>query len=286
MIDLARSEWLRLRSRGDVWIVGLAVVALTVVGYVSGIASASQDVSFIPPGEEVPPDVIRQWEAQAREILAVHAFPNSIANGLQGGRVLVFASVAYLAAAFTGADFDYGTLRTSLVARGDRRGFILVRLVALLLAATTLTGILVLLNAVMPLIAVTLGTDFPEVTGPDAGAIAGMLGSVILTAGFLIGLTTLLALLFRSSALAIVLAVVYAFGDGAISGLVTRVAGEYAALRWAPPITNAQLLFDRAAGNTVGPEWPTAAAVLVAIAWVAVAWFLSVRALVRADIHV
>lgn len=285
MIDLARAEWIRLRSRGDLWIMGLAVIALTIAGYVSGLSS-SQDIPFGPPGEEVPPEIIEQWEAQAREMLAMYAFPNSIENGLQGGRVLVFAIVAYLAAAFTGADFDYGTMRTSLVARGDRRGFVVVRLAATLLAALVLIAIVVLLSTVLPLVAAALGTDFPDVAPPNLGAIAGMVGSVVVTAAFIIGLTTVLALVFRNAAVAIVLTVVYAFGDGAISGLVTQLAGQEAPLRWALPITNSQLLFDRAVGAELAPEWPTAVAVAVAVGWVVVVWLLSVRALGRADIHV
>lgn len=218
-------------------------------------------------------------------MLAVYAFPNSIENGLQGGRVLVFAIVAYLAAAFTGADFDYGTIRTSLVSRGDRRGFVVVRLVATFLVAMVLIAIVVLLSTVLPLIAAALGTDFPDVPGLDLGAVGGMVGSVVVTSGFIIGLTTLLAIVFRNAAVAIVLALVYAFGDGAISGLIAQLAGQDAALRWAPPITNAQLLFDRASGSAVAPEWPTLVAVALAIGWVMVVGVLSVRALARADIH-
>lgn len=284
MTDLARAEWIRLRSRGDLWIVGLAVIALNIVGYISGLAS-SQDIQFGPPGEEVPPEIIRQWEAQAREMLAVYAFPNSIENGLQGGRVLVFAVVAYLAAAFTGADFDYGTIRTSLVSRGDRRGFVVVRLVSTVLIAMVLIAIVLLLSTGLPLIAAALGTDFPDVPGLDLFAVGGMVGSVVVTGAFIICLTTLLAIVFRNAAIAIVLAVVYAFGDGAISGLISQLAGEEAALRWAPPITNAQLLFDRATGSATAPEWPTLVAVVLAIGWILVVCLLSVRALVRADIH-
>jgi len=281
---LVRAEWMRLSRRGDLWIVVLAVVALNVVGYIGGLSS-TQNVQFGPPGEPIPPEILEQWEAQAREQLAQYAFPNSIRIGLEGGRVLVFAIVAYLAAAFTGADFDYGTIRTSLVARGDRRGFVLVRLAATFVAAVVLIAIVVLLSAILPLIAAALGTDFPPVEGPSPVAFAGMLGSALATAAFLIGLTTLLTLLFRNAAVAIVLTVVYAFADSAIAGLIVQVAGEDAALRWALPIVNAQLLFDRAAGASLAPEWPTLVAVAMAIGWVVVTWGLSVRTLARADIH-
>lgn len=264
--------------------VGLAVIALNIVGYASGITS-SQDFQFGPPGEEIPPEILREWEAQAREMLAVYAFPNSIENGLDAGRVLVYAIAAYLAAAFTGADFDYGTIRTSLVARGDRRGFVVVRLAATFLAATALIAIVVLLSTVLPLIAAVLGTDFPEVPPPNLGAIAGMVGSVLVTAAFVIGLTTLLAIVFRNAAVAIVLALVYALGEGAVSGLIAHFAGQDAALRLAPPLSNAQVLFERAAGRAVATEWPTLVAVTLAIVWVIVVGALAVRALVRADIH-
>src|SRR5690606_26756151 len=117
----------------------------------------------------------------------------------------------YLAAAFTGADFEYGTIRTSLVARGDRRGFIGVRLAATFVAAMTLFAIVLVLSTILPLAATAVGTEFPTVEGPTAGAVAGMVGSALLTAAFLIGLTTLLTIVFRNAAVAIVLTVVYAF---------------------------------------------------------------------------
>jgi hypothetical protein len=275
---------MRLGRRGDLWIVVLAVVALNVVGYISGLTSA-QNIQFGTPGEEIPPEFLEEMEAQAREALATYAFPNSLRIGLEGGRVLVFAIVAYLAAAFTGADFEYGTIRTSLVARGDRRGFIGVRLAATFVAAMTLFAIMLVLSTILPLAARAVGTEFPAVEGPSPGAVAGMVGSALLTAAFLIGLTTLLTIVFRNAAVAIVLTVVYAFADSAISGLIAQVAGQDTALRWALPIVNGQLLFDRAGGASLGPQWPTLVAVAVAIGWVAVTWGLCLRTLARADIH-
>lgn len=284
MSGLARAEWMRLGRRGDLWIVAVAVIALNVIGYISGLSSA-QNIQFGPPGEEIPPEFLEEMEAQAREALAAYAFPNSIRVGLEGGRVLVFAIVVYLAAAFTGADFEYGTIRTSLVARGDRRGFILVRLVATFAAAIVLIAIVLLLSTILPLAAAALGTDFPAVEGPSLAAVAGMVGSAVVTAAFLVGLTTLLTIVFRSAAVAIVLAVVYAVADSAISGLIAQVAGQDAPLRWVLPVVNGQLLFDRAAGASIGPEWPTLVAVAVAAGWVVVTWGLCLRALARADIH-
>ena len=161
----------------------------------------------------------------------------------------------------------------------------MVRLAAILIAAIVLIAIVVLLSTIMPLIAAALGTDFPAVKGLDAASVAGMISSCLAAAAFLVGLTTLLTILFRNAAIAIVLTLVYAFVDSALSGLVAQVAGQDVALRWAPPVVNAQLLFDRANGSAVGPEWPTLVAVAVAIGWVAAVWALCIRTLTRADIH-
>lgn len=284
MMALAHAEWLRLRRRTDIWIVLLLVVGLNVVGYIGGLSSAAS-IQFGLPGEELPPDMVEQMEQMRRDALAAFAFSQSIAYMLSGGRVLLFVVAAYLAAAVTGAEFEYGTIRTSLVVRGDRRGFVLVRLVAV----TAITGVLLLLTVlvsiVLPLIAAAAGTDFPPVTGPSAVQVLGMIAATVLTAAFVVGLTTLVALALRSAIIALVLTLAATLVDGAIVGLVVRFFGEDAPARWITPLANAQLLFDRASGNITGPWWPSWLAILVAIGWATLVWVVSVRTLARADIR-
>lgn len=285
MIGLARAEWLRLRRRGDVWIVLLLVVGLSVIGYIGGLSSAGSIQYGFPPGEEIPPEVLEDVERMWREALAGFAFPQSITTSLEGGRVLLFFVGAYLAAAITGAEFEYGTIRTSLVARGDRGGFVLVRLAAVLALVAVLLGLNVLLSIVMPLVASALGTDFPPVEGPGLLNVAGMIGATLLTAAFVIGLTTFVAILLRNAVIAIVVMLATTFADSAIGGLLVRLFGEDTPLRWFTPLANAQLLYDRAAGNVSAPEIPGLLAVAVGFGWAALVWAGAMFALRRADVR-
>lgn len=286
MIGLARAEWMRLRRRGDVWVVTLLVIGLSVIGYISGLISANSIQFGFPPGEEIPPEMVEQLEAMRREALATFAFPLSIGTSLEGGgRVLLFVVGAYLAAAVTGAEFEYGTIRTSLVARGDRGGFVLVRLAAVLAIVAVLLLVTVLISIVLPLIAAAAGTDFPPVEGPEPLNVVGMMGATLLTAAFVIGLTTLVAIALRNAVIAIVITLAATFADGAIGGLFVRLFGEETPLRWITPFANAQVMFDRASGELTAPEWPTLLVVAVAIAWAGLVWAGSVLTLRRADIR-
>lgn len=285
MIGLARAEWLRLRRRGDIWIVVLLVVGLSVIGYIAGLSSASSIQFGFPPGEEIPPEVLEDMERTRREALASFAFPLSVATSLEGGRVMLLFVGAYLAAAITGAEFEYGTIRTSLVARGDRRGFVLVRLLAVLALVAVLLALNVLLSIVMPLVAAAAGTDFPPVEGPGLLNVAGMIGATLLTAAFVTGLTTFVAIVMRNAVIAIVVTLAATFADSAIGGLLVRFLGEDTPLRWFTPLANAQLLYDRASGNTAAPELPALLVVAVGFGWAALVWAGAMFALQRADVR-
>jgi hypothetical protein len=287
MIGLLRAEWLRLRKRRDIWIVALAIVGLSIPAYFSGVSNAMANAlnngGQLPP--DFPPDVVAQIKDQARRELLRYAFPLSIGTVVQTAQVLVLALVAYLAAAVTGAEFAYGTIRTSLVAHADRRGFLGVRLAALAVAALLLIALLVVLGVLLPLTAALLGTNLPVAADPDIGVPAGMVGVMFLGACFVIGLTTLWAVLIRNAAIALVLTIAYVLIEGAVVGLIVRVAGEQSAVRWLPPVADLQLLFDRATGSSIAAPIATPLAIAVGIAWVLALWAASVRVLARADIR-
>jgi ABC-2 type transport system permease protein len=287
MIGLLRAEWLRLRKRRDIWLVALAIVALSIPAYFSGVSNAMANAlnsgGQLPP--DLPPEVVDQIKAQARHELLRYAFPLSIGTVVQTAQVLVLALVAYLAAAVTGAEFAYGTIRTSLVAHGNRRGFLRVRLAALAAAALLLIALLVVLGVLLPLTAALLGTSLPVGADPDIGVAAGMVGVMFLAACFVIGLTTLWAVLIRNAAIALVLTIAYVLIEGAVVGLIVRIAGEQAPVRWLPPVADLQLLFDRATGGSIAAPLSTPLAIAVGIAWVLALWAAAVRVLARADIR-
>lgn len=280
MIGLLYAEWLRLRRRRDVWFVALALAALSSLAYISGLAGAQSG-----PGGDIPPEMVKQVEEGIRQNLLQYAFPESIGTVVQNGQILVLVLVAYLAAATSGAEFAYGTIRTSLVAHSDRGGFLIVRLASLMVTSLLLIGLLVVLGALLPLGATLLGTNFAPVPDLSVGVVAGTLGVLCLAAGFAIGLTTLWAILIRNAAIALVLSVAYILIEGAIAGLIVRFAGAESVLRWLLPVANLQLLFDRARGGATGAVMPTLLAIAVAIAWVLALWAAGVMVLARADIR-
>ena len=284
MIGLLRAEWLRLRKRRDIWLVALALVALSIPAYVSGVSNALVNIGYIPE-PDFPPDFIEQVQEQSRQELLRYAFPMSIGTVIQNGQILILALVAYLAAAVTGAEFAYGTIRTSLVAHADRRGFLIVRLAAMAVTALLLIGLLVVLGALLPLGASLLGTSLPEVADPDIGGLVGFVAVTFLATCFVIGLTTLWAILIRNAAIALVLTIAYVLIEGAVVGLIVRAAGEDSVVRWLLPVADLQLLFGRVSGAQMGAEMPTLSAISVGIAWVLAFWAASVRVLARADIR-
>jgi ABC-type transport system involved in multi-copper enzyme maturation permease subunit len=283
MIGLLRAEWLRLRKRRDIWLVALALVALSIPAYFSGVSNVLNNAGQFPA--DMPPDVIDQIKEQARQELLRYAFPLSIGTVLQNGQILILALVAYLAAAVTGAEFAYGTIRTSLVAHADRRGFLMVRLAAMAVVALMLVALLVVLGALLPLVAGLLGTILPGVADPDIGRLVGFVAVTILATCFVVGLTTLWAILMRNAAIALVLTIAYVLIEGAVVGLIVRVAGEQSMVRWLPPVADLQVLFDRAGVGSMGAQIGTPLAISVGIAWVLATWAVSVRLLARADIR-
>lgn len=285
MTRLIRAEWLRLRRRKDVWFVCLALLALAVVAYVSGLSSAQQ--VYFSPGEDVPPEVMEDIRRSMVDQLALYAFPQSIGSTLQNVQLLLLALLAYLAAALTGAEFAYGTIRTTLVANPDRRRFMGVRLLALAAIAVVLTGTLVLIGAALPFVAQLFGQEWPTEV-PVRGGLPGIIGAVLLAAAFVIGLTTAFAVLLRNSAIALVLTVALMLIDGLVHGLVVRLAGgnEQALAAWALPASALQLLFSRTRDDAgLAPDIPTGLVIGIAVAWTVVLWAASVRLMAGADIR-
>jgi ABC-type transport system involved in multi-copper enzyme maturation permease subunit len=283
MIGLLRAEWLRVRKRRDTWLVALGLVALSILAYISGVSNALNMGGQLPA--DMPPDFIEQIREQARQELLRYAYPLSIGTVVLNGQILILALVAYLAAAVTGAEFAYGTIRTSLVAHADRRGFLIVRLAAMTVTGILLIGLIVVVGALMPLGAALLGTSLPGVADPNIGSLAGLVGVMFLATCFVIGLASLWAVLIRNAAIALVLTIAYVLIEGAVVGLIVRIAGEESIVRWLLPVADLQLLFDRARGGPMGVVMPTLLAVSVDIAWVFALWVSSVWVLARSDIR-
>ena len=267
------------------WAVGAVLVILTVVAYGFGLASAIASIDLWPP--DAPP-------VDRVERLGPFAFPQSIVAAVQNGQLLALALAAYLASAVTAAEFGYGTIRTSLLARHDRVDFIVARLIlvgVLGLAAILLTAAL---GALLPAAAALVGADLPAVAPVTVEGVAGLLGASWVTLLVVVVIATLTAVAMRNAAAGL-LAVGLTFGiESGIANAGTILGGPWSAVGELLPIGSATSLAQAAIGAATDSPLATPPSVeavlaLPVVAAAAVAWIIGLGALsafvlVRADI--
>lgn len=265
---MVRAEWLRLRQRRDLWLGLLAVAALAALTFVSGATSGSRGLELGPTAQP----------AGGR-----YAFPESITTLIRSTQLLVVAVAAYAAAATIGAEFTYGTIRTSLLARSDRPVFVLIRLLALTGYAALLLIVVMTASTVLPLAAKALGVEVGDSSVGDAHVL-GVAGAEMLFAMLTISIATLLSILVRNAAIAILLAAAYGVGEGLVTGIVERALETHVALLDLLPVANMQLLGERALGAPTPSSLPTSLLGFVGVAWIALLWIACVWVLGRMDI--
>jgi ABC-type transport system involved in multi-copper enzyme maturation permease subunit len=260
MMGLFRAEFLRLRKRRSLQIIVLGVPALVAVIFIASYSSLTQ----LPPfnvdevranliangyGVGLPPDeaerMIQEGIAQERMFYdmqleqvklarAGHVFPYSLATVLQSGTIVFFALVI-LAATTTGDEFGWGTIRTTLIASSHRHRVLAVRLTALAVTAVALFTVLLLLGAVLQsLLGVAHGALPATLPAFDAGALAVLLGGLLLGAATVMATTTLITLLARNGALALAAIPVYFAVEAAVLLLLLRFEpfGQDGDLAW------------------------------------------------------
>ncbi len=293
MSGLIRAEWLRLRRRKDLWFVLAALAALATISYWGPLGSIDSHFGF-DPTQPVPAEVLAQMAAERAQF----AFPQSLLMVLQSGQIFVLALIAFATAGTIAAEFVYGTVRTSLVASSNRRAFLAVRIGAMAVLAVLLPATVVIIGSIMPFIAVTVGVDLPSGQAIDAAGFAALLGSLFLFAMVVIGLASLLTVLFRNSGIALILAFAYFLVENiAVSRWATQTDAVATAIRLLPS-SDLQLLLQSARsaahpvqlpfdGSTQALPAGTPATiwlVLVGIGWASVFLLAAVAIFHRADI--
>lgn len=294
MSGLIRAEWLRLRRRKDLWFVLAALAALATISYWGPLGSIDSHYGF-DPAQPVPAEVLAQMAAERMQF----AFPQSLLTVLQSGQIFVLALIAFATAGTTAAEFVYGTVRTSLVASSNRRAFLAVRIGAMAVLAVLLLTIVVIIGSVMPLIALAVGVDLPSGRPIDAAGFAALLGSLFLFAMVVIGLASVLTVLFRNSGIALILSFAYFLVENiAVSRWATQTDAVATAIRLLPS-SDLQLLLQsaRSAARPVqlpfdgsSPSLPagtpaTIWLVLVGIGWASVFLLAAVAIFHRTDIN-
>ena len=238
MRALLHADWLRLRRRRDFWIIGIAVCVLAGLAFLGAYRSEVSDPVYPDAAEirqemidfgffEGTPDEIAaqidlnvadqlamyaaqrdEGEAHQRISLQRFAFPQSLFTTLGSGIAPLIALIL-VASLAVGDEFRFGTLRTSLLAAGDRRRFLAARLVSLLAITVGLFVAVLLLGAILGLGLGVIGADLGVgSTTVDALSAILWLGAQILVTMVLITLGTALTLLLRSGALPLLLIII------------------------------------------------------------------------------
>jgi ABC-type transport system involved in multi-copper enzyme maturation permease subunit len=294
MSGLVRAEWLRLRRRKDLWFVLAALAALTTISYWGPLSSIDSHFGF-DPSQPVPAEVLAQMAAERAQF----AFPQSLLTVIASGQIFVLALIAFATAGTIAAEFVYGTVRTSLVASSNRRAFLAVRMCAMALVALLLLAVVVFIGTVMPFIGKAVGVDLPGGHPVDVAGFVALLGSLFLFALVVMGLVSVLTVLFRNSGVALILAFAYFLIENiAVSRWAAQADGVATAIRLLPS-SDLQLLLQsaRSAAHPVPLPFDGSSAalppgtpstlwlVLVGLAWASAFALAALAIFHRADIN-
>ena len=250
MTGIIRAEILRLRKRGALVLIVVAVPLLAVILFGLSYASIYDPGPFDPAAlradliatgfvEGMPPDEAERYldeyianEATNRAMQlesvkltrAAFAFPQSLVTVLGNATILLLALVL-LTATTLGDEFGWGTIRTTLLGSSHRWRLLLVRLGALWLTAAVVLVLLLLIGGITPLFLGVSNRPLPSpMPGIDPGALAILLGGLLLVSLVVITFGTLATLLVRNGALTLVSVLIYVVVEAAVLVVLTRFA--------------------------------------------------------------
>ncbi len=262
MTALLRADWLRFRRRREFWIIAIAVCLFSSVSFLAAYRSDAADPTWF----SLDPVQIRQeilgytefggmtqaevdaqidqmvadqliqnqiqsadWEARQRVTLQKYDVTESPFTILGSGLMPILALVLGASLA-VGDEFRYGTIRTSLLAAGNRRRFLGARLVSLFAVTVALFAILALIGVILSLVLRIVGAELAPVTTPIAPISALLwLGSQVLTTMVVIALAVALTMFLRSGALPLLLILIAAFVELFVANLPIFRPGEFLA---------------------------------------------------------
>jgi ABC-type transport system involved in multi-copper enzyme maturation permease subunit len=281
---LLRADWLRLRRRKDLWIVAIAVCVIGLVSFLNGYQQDLSDPSWLitDPAQirqeittysefdgmteaeeaaqidQMVADTLSmnrqqldEWHAQQRITLQKYAFPQSIFT-IVGSGIIPLLALVLLASLAVGDEFRFGTVRTSLLAAGDRRRFLAARLASLLVLTAGLWLGLILIGSIVGLGLTVAGADLGDPPAAvDAASSVVWLGSQLLTTMVVIALATALTVLLRSGALPLLLILIGGFVELFVAHLPVFAPGEFlSGVPQAFLVQNIQLLSGVLGQNT------------------------------------
>ncbi|HET9346321.1 MAG TPA: hypothetical protein VFO05_11545 [Candidatus Limnocylindrales bacterium] len=313
MRSLLRADRLRYRRRIELWLIGGAVLAFGIFGFVAGYRGDSMDPEW-QTAEQARAELIdtvdfsgmtdAEIEAQIDLMVAdwlssqeqdKRMFEESQAILLQkydigqspftmiGLGILPMIALVFVTTLLLGDEFRYGTVRTSLLAATDRRRFLAARLITFGLMIAGLFAALVLAGVALAVVLRLLGAEIPPATQPLGGAAGvALFAAELLIAFTLVAFAVAVTVLTRSGALPLLILLVWAVAELFVLSQPIFQAGQ--ALAAVPQFfltTNIRALLstlaiDSGAIALVGNEVPAAALAIPAWGMAAIigAWAL------------
>lgn len=277
MIASFAAELLKLRKRPAVWVLGVLLLSVLVTfGYLLSYLI----LSFPPPGlatSGVTPAELK------RSLYPENLVPNvlSMVNGLGGTLVLILGALS------SGSEYGWETVKTMLTQRPTRLGILGGKLLALGLTVLLLVLALFVVGTVCSLVIALL--DQATIAWPPAGEVVRALGAAWLVLALWTSIGFALATLFRGTALAIGLGLVYML---VLEGIVGGIFGQVEiirTIRQALPGSNAGALTGSFRSTlATGPQLPALVgpgrATVVLLAYLAGAVLLAVGLFQRRDV--
>jgi ABC-type transport system involved in multi-copper enzyme maturation permease subunit len=248
MTGIIRAEILRLRKRGPLLLIVVAVPLLAAIFFGLGYASIFEPEPFDPVRlrqeyvdfgylEGVPPGEAEQYIEEllaqeatnhatqiesVRQARAQYAFPQSLVTIL-GNAMFLLLALALLTATTLGDEFGWGTIRTTLLGSSHRWRVLLVRLGALWVVAALIIALFILAATLAPLLLGVANKPLPSPLPPiDPTALVIFVVGILLASFAIIAFATLATVIVRNGALTLVGVLVYVVVEAAVLALLTR----------------------------------------------------------------
>jgi ABC-type transport system involved in multi-copper enzyme maturation permease subunit len=297
MLKLIKIEFYKLRRRWLPWVsllMLLAFILLVKIGPFSsylqsksmssgsqpGVTIVQSSPSGVPvtitvsPGANPPGAVyVSGWQNQ---LVLPGAMDGVLGVALSFGAVLAVV----FAAMVTGSEYNWGTLRQTLIKGVSRNRFLTAKFLTLALAViagVVLTVIAGLLISMATTQIVSGGINWGLMTVGYIGDLLANMGRILLILGAYVVLTILLSVLFRSSATGMALGLGVYFVDTILSSIAAGSSGFFKSLLHFGISYNAQQLsapFAATLQDLIRPVWQSSGILLAwGVLFVAVAYY-------------
>ena len=261
MSALLRADWLRLRRRRDLWVIGIGVLVFATIGYLAAYQRDATDPAWPTPAqihdevmsftdftgsgmtqaeidEQISQMVIDQtamyrqqaveWEQQQAIELQRYDVAQSPFT-LLGDALIPMLALLLITALVVGDEFRFNTIRTSLLAAADRRRFLQARLLSLTAITVALFGVILALGLVLAIGLRVVGAEIRSAPAVALVPALGWIGAQIVTALTLMLLATALTLMLRSGALTLLLILLFGLIEVFVLALPIFLPGEFLA---------------------------------------------------------